>query len=360
MLVLRLITCVLFLGVPVIYPVFAEVVSVEVHDRQILLDGREFGTAGSYEKISGLIRFSFDPENPANRPIVDIDHAPKDADGNVGAIADFMVLKPLKPRADHDVAMLEVSNRGGKASLRYFNNGTRFARNPETAADFGDGLLMRLGYTVIWIGWQFDVPPESDNLRLRVPIATEAGRPITGLVRSDWVIDSPLRTLPLAHRDHIAYPVLLPSDPRNVLTIRTEREGQRDIVPRKSWQFAREENGKSVPDQTHIHMPDGFQQGGIYELVYVSEHPRVAGFGLAAIRDTMSYAKYDSASIFPAKHGVAFGVSQTGRFLRHFLYQGFNEDESRRRVFDGMLIHTAGAGRGSFNHRFGQPSRPLA
>src|SRR6185312_9076617 len=40
-----------------------------------------------------------------------------------------------------------------------------------------------------------------------------------------------------------------------------------------------------------------------------------------------------------------------------FLYQGFNADEDGRRALDGVLAHVAGAGRGSFNYRFAQPSR---
>src|SRR5204863_3283 len=54
---------------------------------------------------------------------------------------------------------------------------------------------------------------------------------------------------------------------------------------------------------------------------------------------------------------LAFGVSQSGRFLRTYLYYGFNRDEGNRKVFDGVIAHVAGAGRGSFNHRFAQPSR---
>jgi hypothetical protein len=104
-------------------------------------------------------------------------------------------------------------------------------------------------------------------------------------------------------------------------------------------------------------MAEGFRPGHVYELVYVARDPALVGLGLAAIRDLMSHARFDPDSPFPARHGVAFGVSQTGRFLRHFLYQGFNRDEQGRKVFDGLMIHTAGAGRGSFNHRFGQPSR---
>ena len=83
----------------------------------------------------------------------------------------------------------------------------------------------------------------------------------------------------------------------------------------------------------------------------------VVGLGLAGVRDLVSYFKHDPAAVAPARRAYALGISQSGRFLRHFVYQGFNADEDGRQVFDGLLIHVAGAGIGSFNHRFAQPSR---
>ncbi|MFQ5749982.1 MAG: alpha/beta hydrolase domain-containing protein [Planctomycetota bacterium] len=171
------------------------------------------------------------------------------------------------------------------------------------------------------------------------------------------MVDLPVATLPLAHRDHRAYPVLDPGDPACVLTVRDGREAPRTVVPRSTWSFSRATAGRPVEDGTHISLEGGFQAGKIYELVYRARDPRVIGMGLAAIRDTMAYALHDPDCPFPVKRGLAVGISQTGRFLRHFLYQGFNTDTEGRQVFDGMLILTAGAGRGSFNHRFAQPSR---
>ena len=322
-----------------------------------MLGGKSFGDSGSYEKIAGTIRFSIDPANPANRAIVDLDKAPRNAAGFVEATANFMALVPTSRPRKHGVALLEVSNRGGKAALRYFNNASSFALDPEDSEDYGDGLLMRLGLTVIWVGWQFDVPAEDERLRLEVPVATDEGRAITGLVRSDWVVDSPTRSLPLSHRGHWTYAAVNQDDAAVSLTERTGREGARRPVARDRWRFARDDGAGPVPDATHIYMSEGFAVGSIYELVYVSRDPRIVGLGLAAVRDTIAYAKHERDAVFPVSKGVAFGVSQTGRFLRHFLYQGFNADEAGRRAFDGMFIHTAGAGRGSFNHRFAQPSR---
>ena len=83
----------------------------------------------------------------------------------------------------------------------------------------------------------------------------------------------------------------------------------------------------------------------------------MVGVGLAAVRDFLSYLKYDPQATAPVKRVYAVGISQSGRFLRHFIYQDFNADEQGRQVMDGVIAHVAGAGRGSFNHRFAQPSR---
>src|SRR5271163_1433756 len=132
---------------------------------------------------------------------------------------------------------------------------------------------------------------------------------------------------------------------------------QRSIIPRTDWQFAHTVQGKLAPSDRYIHLNGGFQPGKIYEYVYVAANPVVAGGGFAAIRDFASYAKHDPEAITPVEHVYGEGISQNGRFLRDFLYQGFNADEQGRIALDGVLAHVAGAGRGSFNYRFAQPSR---
>jgi hypothetical protein len=334
----------------------AEVVRVEIARRLEVAGGRSFGTAGPYQLLEGRIFFAFDPANPANARIVDLDKAPRNPQGKVEAWADFAVLRPVRPRKD-GVALFEVSNRGLKYLANVLEFGTMSA-HPTAEADLGDALLLRLGLTIVWVGWQFDTPKDPDRLGLEAPTARDpSGAAITGLVRSDWVIPRLVRSLSVAHGDHVAYPVLDPNDPANVLTVRSGRSAPRRVVPRDEWRFAREVDGKVIDDPRSIYREAGFEAGQIYELVYRSSDPKVAGVGLAAIRDAMSSAKYDSTSPFAAKYAVGFGISQTGRLLRHFLYQGFNADERGRKVFDGALIHVAGGGRGSFNHRFAQPSR---
>jgi len=349
----------LFFGIGAgLQPATGEVLRVEVESRTPVLDGASFGAYGSYELIRGRIYFAFDPADPANDAIVDLDRAPRDSLGRVQAWTTFAVLQPTNDEKRRGLALVEVSNRGGTFSMAYFNRATA-----DLAADdpdaFGDGLLMREGLTVIWIGWQWDVPRGEDRLRLRVPTARhDDGEPIFGRVRSDWVVEEATDVLALGHRDHFAYRAADFDHPDNVLTVRDGRTAPRRVVPRDDWRFARRDStGAVVPDSTHIFLDGGFDAGKIYECVYRSKNPRVVGLGLAAIRDVISYAKYDPDTLFPVDRGIAVGVSQTGRFLRHFLYQGFNTDEAGRRAYDGIVSYTAGAGRGSFNHRFAQPSR---
>lgn len=341
-------------------PADARVLRVAVDSQAVVLDGRAFGEHGAYEMLWGRITFGFDPANPMNDRIVDLALAPRNADGLVEATANFAVLQPVDPERRRGMAVVEVSNRGGKFSPSYFNRASTSSLDPDDPAAWGDALLMRQGFTVIWVGWQWDVPRDGTNrLRLNVPHAQHPdGSSISGLVRSDWVVDTATDVLHVAHRNHVAYPAADFDHPDNVLTVRTGRDTRRQVIPRDQWQFARvTDDGQVVPDSTHILLEGGFAAGRIYELVYRAEDPAVVGLGLAAIRDVMSYAKYDADARFPVDHGIAVGVSQTGRFLRHFLYQGFNTDEASRQAYDGIYAITAGAGRGSFNHRFAQPSR---
>jgi hypothetical protein len=353
MTVSRLVTA-LFLAALAWAPAWADVVRIDVKARTDVLAGRAFGSVGPYETLAGTIHFAVDPANPANRIITDIDKATKNAAGLVEFASDFYLIKPKDPARGNGTLLYEVSNRGGKGMIGFFNFATG-SLAPATAAEFGDGFLLEQGFTLLWVGWQFD-PPQRDGLvRVFAPIAREAnGASIQGLVRSDFVVTETAKQASLADRNHVAYAVAAPNDPAAVLTVRDSVEGARRVIPRGDWQFS--EDGLSV------RMAAGFQPKRIYEVVYTAKDPAVVGVGPAAIRDTVSRLKYGSAAELglPAgavKRAIAFGISQSGRFLRTYLYYGFNGDEAGRKVFDGVMPHVAGAGRGSFNHRFAQPSR---
>ena len=337
----------------------ARVVRVEVLSRTDIAGG-PFGSAGVYERIVGRVYFAFDPRNPRNAQIVDLSLAPRNAHGEVEAWSDIVILRPKDASKSAELAVVDVVNRGGMTT-GVFNLGAQRGASPDSAAFYGDALLLRRGVTVVMIGWQWDILPGGTALHFGAPPVGTAARPITGLVRSDITVDAATKTIPLGHRvgasQALGYPPANPNDPTNTLSVRNDPLGPRTFIPHAQWKFARLAGDTVVPDSLSVYMANGFEPGKIYEVVYRAKNPVVVGAGLAAVRDIISYLKYDSTSIAPVKLGVAYGVSQTGRFLRHFIYQGFNQDEGGRKAYDGFFAHTAGAGRGSFNHRFAQPSR---
>ena len=337
-------------------PARAAVTRVEIKSRADLLGGKEFGLAGAYEKIVAKIYYEVYPDNPHNRVIVDLNKAPRNARGNVEFSADLYILKPKDIARGNGAALIEIPNRGGKAMVRFFNRG-RNSADPTTEVEMGYGFLMRNGFTLVWIGWQSDVPRREGMMRLDAPVATENGKVIQGWVRSDFVFNSKVFDASLGHRGQNAQPAIDPDSREYKLTVRETVLGKRRVIARDDWQFARMVEGKPVADPAFIYLRGGFEPGKIYEVVYKTQNPVVVGLGLAAVRDLVSYLKHEPGAIFSIKRAYGFGISQTGRFLRHFLYQGFNADERNRQVFDAVNPHVAGAGRGSFNHRFAEASR---
>ena len=334
----------------------ARVVRVEILSRSDIAGS--FGSAGIYERITGRVYFAFDPRNPENQKIVDLSLAPRNARGEVEAVSEFVMLRPRDSTLAANVAVIDIVNRGGITTF-VFNLGRAPSASVLSQEFYGDALLMNRGITIVALAWQWDIPPGGNALHFQAPAVGSPAHPITGLARSDITIDSAVNSIPLGHSlaPTLAYPVADENDTANVLTVRGDPVGPRTVVPRGDWRFARDSGGIVVRDARSVYMAKGFIPGKIYEVVYRAGNPVVVGAGLAAVRDMMSYLKYDRSAIAHARYGIGYGVSQTGRFIRHFLYQGFNLDEKGRVAFDGFFAHTGGAGRGSFNHRFAQPSR---
>jgi hypothetical protein len=123
-------------------------------------------------------------------------------------------------------------------------------------------------------------------------------------------------------------------------------------VARSAWRFT---------DPSHVRLDGGFQPGRIYDLVYRAVDPPLVGLGFLAVRDAASFLRWAPASAgnpcaASLQRAHVFGVSQSGRFLRHLLYLGLDEDEQGRLAFDAVVPHVAGGRRGEFNMRFGQAS----
>jgi hypothetical protein len=345
----------------------AEVVSLEIHRREPFAGGMSFGEVGAYEKIVGVARFAVDPAHPANRAIVDLDKAARNAQGSVEFESDFYILAPRDPRRGNGALFHEVNNRGLKLSLRDFNKAPQ-SNDPTTAADTGDGFLFRRGYTIVWCGWIGELVPGNHQLLLKPPHATENGRPILGLVRYETRSNEPAESLPLTRREGLGtYSPTERGEKEGILTWRMRETDPRIVIPREQWSLERgtigtvERGVSGTLAPIRLRVAGGFRPGYLYELVCEAEGPVVAGTGYLAVRDLVSFLRHDTSSRNPARGAIrrahAFGVSQSGRFLRNFLYLDLNADEQGRRVFEGLIPNVAGAGLGFFNHRFAQTSR---
>ncbi len=326
------------------------VVQIEITRRQAYAEGREFGAYGGYERIDGKLHYAVDPLDPSNAGIVDIELAPREG-GMVHFNGDFTLIKPSEkqPRC----LLLEVPNRGNRISFRMFNQ-ARLQDVAEDPCSPGDGFLFENGLALLSVGWQFDAP----GMKLDVPEACEDGKRLQGEVvcqvqpsqASDSIFVGQLG--PASYR---------PTQGKSAFAALYEREhthAEHQLWSREDWGFGRLVEGGIDERPDHVWARTGFQAGRFYTLVYRTEGAPVVGLGLLALRDAAACFRSDQypGGSAPPPHVVAFGASQTGRVLRHMLYEGLYRSETGETAIDGMLPHIAGAQRGDFNHRFAQPS----
>ena len=300
--------------------------------------------AGTHEAIVARVHYEVDPTLPANRTIADLALAPRNTAGQVEFAGDLLLFRPKGTASARGTVFLEVVNRGRDQALGLMSAARQSSLAPERW-NLGDRFLLTQGFTVAFLGWQFDVEP-GDGLRLDVPSA-----PVTGVVRASAITVGPTGPGGVIG---LAYCAAEPSQSDSTLTFRTELMATPQVIPRPTWEFS--------PDGCSVRRAAGFEPG-LNEVVYRATGSPLAGLGLAAVRDFASYLKH-GASITTLRENpalmrrvIGFGYSQSGRFLREFVRDGFNQDEGGRAVFDGLMIASAGAGGGSFNHRFASPGQ---
>ena len=332
--------------------------------------GRTFGKRGTYRKIVATAHGEVDPAHPGSALVTDLAFAPANERGRVEYASDVVLLTPTDPAHASGLLFCDIPNRGNRTLLDTLNHGVEDVNDPR---DVGDGFAMEQGYTLLAHGWQGDVLPGEDRLRLRVPVARWAdGTPITGLVRTEYVVSEPARSLTLSSGafldsgTHASY-ATVDLDPQAAKLTRRSRESDvRVEVPPTEWAFAdcTDTPWPGRPSPVHLAVRDGFEPGAIYELVYTARDPLVLGLGYAATRDLVSFLRYADTDACGTPNPVggvitstaAFGSSQSGRFIRGFLHLGFNAYQHGRRVWDGVAPHVA-TGRSTINLRFGQPGR---
>jgi hypothetical protein len=353
--IVRLFALVLLVGQPF---AAAEVTRIEITSRQPYAGGKQFGETGAYERIRGRISFEVDPQAESNATIVDLELAPRNVAGRVEFAADLEILAPQDLTQANGAILYDVNNRGNRVCLGQFNGGG------------AEGFLMRKGFIVVWSGWIAEVLPGNDRLILDAPIATNSGEPIVGPILAEFVPTADTDKHTIAHfKNQGSFRPTERGLAESVLTWRLRQSDPRVVVPRRQWKLHRREvevdGRRGALPLIEIELSGGIRAGYIYELTYEGQGPFVQGLGLAGIRDLISHLKHDRGDQNPlrvdgepaAKFAYGFGVSQSGRCLRTFLYDGFNADERGRQVFDGIIPHVAGAGMGFFNHRFASPTR---
>ncbi|WP_431257957.1 alpha/beta hydrolase domain-containing protein [Roseateles chitinivorans] len=348
------------------------------------------GAAGPYILITAIAHGKLDPLHPLNAGIVDIQNAARDSNGMVSYSTDVLILRPKSAANAVRVLYYDVVNRGNKLGLADFVGGDLVAGTPPPATF---PSLVQKGYTVVWSGWQGGIAQSGDGLHgvlgTSFPVAKNSdGSDITGLTTEEFIGSG--NTIRLTYK---------PASPSNFSEVkflarqswynRDHRLGYNTSYATQvaSWNYVTNADGSYsvhftppavVPDERNVSVPA--DAGTIYTFVYRAKQPLLNGIGFAAVRDLVSYLKNLQADgqghVSPLKDmmtarcvmtscasnpttnfdvAIAGGQSQSGRFLKDFLYQGFNADKFGKTVFDGMLPMISGGKRAWVNMRFSQP-----
>ena len=340
-----------------------EIVNVAVTEVAPAFGGKAFGEWGRYLKIRGVATGLLDPSDPRNKVIVDLDKAPVDHNGLVKYKVDVVIMRP--EQGGNGSLVYSVTNRSRFMDLYFFNwnREYRFASNQLAVEDAGDGLVMKEGFTFVWSAWDGSIQPGDGVLVADFPVALADSKPLEGmnLVEFSDTGTEAVFTAKLSH------PVADQDAGRATLTVRQFEADARKKPGDLHFSYDNDETLK-------INRPAGFDSGAIYEFIYpafditrikgsdgnVIDENGIFGIGFAGIRDLVSFLRHDDTQKNPVSEmeinrALIFGYSQSGRMIKDFIYEGFNEDEKGRSVFEGAMPSASGAARSYINWRFAKP-----
>jgi hypothetical protein len=322
-------------------------------------EGRVFGNVGQYEKIIAVAHALIDPADPRNARITDIEFAPRNANGMVEISADVHIIKPVDMSRSNRRMSYNVANRGNKGLGLWLGSGSN---DPTTAEDAGTGFLMNRGYTLVWSGWEDENlrPPGDGRVSARLPVARNPdGSSIVGEAIYEHSFDTDPGSV-MGTRGGLKYSAatLDQSGARMLVRNNSRFVGgplvERERVPNDVWSWV---DDKSVRINRGHRFLAPYDAGAAFEFIYLARDPVILGLGFAAVRDVVSFLRHDASNANPLRGGIDFafgeGGSQSGRWLRSFVYDGFNEDIRGRKVFEGVMPRVAGAHRLAGNERWG-------
>jgi hypothetical protein len=331
-----------------------------------------FGSVGQYQQVDGIATGTLDPRDPLNAIITDLDLAPR-VNGMVSYSLTFSILMPVDLSKSNRTLLYDIVNRGNKV-ITNWNNVLPAIPTPPT---YGDGFLENEGFIIVWSGWESDLiqlptPSGTPVARIQLldtPIAVNRnGSVINGRVAEEYDLTAnttvvPLGSNPMVGNNGAASPPATLDNSDATLAERVHHDDPKVPIPNSQWYFAQCTQAQfptvvNITSQICVNMQTGFEfdTNHIYELTYTATQPPVAGIGLAAMRDFISFLRYGSAGVQNPLQGqtdyaLMHGTSQSGRMARTFLDLGFNEDEHHRRVVDGINPHI-GSIRIEINTRF--------
>jgi hypothetical protein len=344
----------------------AQITEIRIDAIEPFAGGYAFGEAGPYVRIKGVAKGELDPKAPQNAVIVDLDKAPLNARGMIDYEVDIFILRPAAPARGNGILFYEVLNRGNKQLGQRLHDlvgeGAAALNDPTTRDHVGNGFLFERGYSIVWSGWEADVAKSGSTMGAGLPLAMADGKPVVRRIREEMQVG---KRIPAGiDTFRLSYPAASTDQSTARLTMRARNTDPRGEILAEAWEFADAQSIRPLPRGSR------FKPTAIYELWYDAVEARIAGVGFAATRDLVSFLRYERADrrgrLNPLlvteqgrgiRHAMAFGGSQSGRFLRHFIELGMNKDVQGRRVLDGMLAHTAGAGKVFANHPFAEPNR---
>lgn len=301
------------------------------------LDGTSFGETGPYEFLRGTMYGEVDPSDPRHADIVNLEHAPRNARGFVEYSTAVEIYRPVDMGRWNRAIYHTVPNRGRAGS--------------------GDPVLLEMGFALVRVGWQGDIEPTETNVVPQLPVARHRdGSPVTGAALEEFIFNDQ----EAVSQGRLSYAASTLDPAKATLTVRRNLASPRETPADLRWSYEGE-------GQIRIERPSGYDGGAVYEFVYEAKDPIVMGLGFAAMRDAISFLRYDTADEAgnpnPLAYGglaevaISYGSSQSGRYQRDMLYQGFNEDVEGRIVFEGIHPHIAGSRKTFTNYSFSQPGR---
>ena len=371
----------------------------------VAFNGASFGTVGTYTYVLAEATGKVAAADPCAATIVDLKNAPVDAAGNVGYRFDVILLTPTDPAKASGTLLYEVNNRTSGIAVAALQDGSSNDLYsavrpviPTTATGVvrgtgaGNGFLLAQGMTIVWSGWQGDRPQTlggptaaiSSATRwyapgMTLPVAVDAangGAPITGAVQDEFIADNAgARLLGTYYKRAAGTPA--------TLTVRRTATSAPVTVDPSLWTYTAgsgtaeggntgangfgfvtiDRAGVAAGSAYAAALDAGSDNGSIYQFNYTAADPKVMGLGFLATRDLISYLHWGTADAAGnanplagrVKTTLATGISQSGRYLRDFLWQGYNTDAQLRPVFDGMLPLVGGSRKTYTNYRWAKP-----